>query len=102
MKVNIHYATVTEAIEKLRSKGFSLDFTLEGNQFTCAEGKFNIDQFEIMDIYRYEGDTDPADEAMVYALESASGLKGILVTGYGISSDSEVMEVLNNLPTHKN
>ena len=101
MQPNLHYATVTEAIEKLRSQGFTSDFTLEGTQFVCAEGKFNINQFEIMDVYRYEGDTDPADEAMVYALESDTGLKGILVTGYGISSDNEAMNVLNNLPIHK-
>jgi Fe2+ or Zn2+ uptake regulation protein len=101
MEPKFHYATVSEAIEKLRAQGFIHDFTLEGNEFVCDKGRFSTDHFEIMDIYRYEGDTDPADEAMVYALESDIGLKGILVTGYGVSSDNEVMEVLNTLSVHK-
>jgi hypothetical protein len=101
METQFHYGTVTEAIEKLRGQGFTEDLSLIGKQFVCEHGRFNTDHFKIMDIYRYEGDTDPADEAMVYALESDLGLKGILVTGYGVSSDNEVIEVLNSLPIRK-
>jgi hypothetical protein len=83
-----HYGTVTEALEDFRQQGFTVDFNLEENYLICDSGKFGPDEFEIKDIYRYEGDTDPADEATVYAIESRSGLKGVLVTGYGVSSDS--------------
>jgi hypothetical protein len=97
----IHYGTVTEAIEKLRKQGYITDFTIKGNQFCCVLGNFKADEFAITDIYRYEGETDPADEATVYALKSDSGLKGIVVTGYGISSDTDAAELLNNLSLHK-
>ena len=50
-----------------------------------------------MDVYRYEGDTDPADEASVYDIESKSGMKGILVTGYGVSDDTFSTELLAQL-----
>jgi len=33
----------------------------------------------------------------VYAIESKSGLKGILVTGYGASSDTISTEILEKL-----
>jgi hypothetical protein len=49
-------------------------------------------------IYRYEGDSDPADEATVYGLESTSGLKGILVLGDEMNSDLTSIEVLKKLP----
>jgi hypothetical protein len=97
MKQQFHYATVTEAIEQLRKQGFTLDLNLEANQLTAGGQTYLADEFEIVDLYRYEGPSDPADEATVYALSSASGLKGILVSGYGISTDEASTEALKQL-----
>jgi hypothetical protein len=97
MKQKFHYATVTEAINKLREQGFSLDFNLEENRFKAGDHSYAADEFEIVDVYRYEGLTDPADEATVYALASPAGEKGILVTGYGYSTDSASEETLKEL-----
>jgi len=60
-----------------------------------------VDDFEIVDVYRYEGDSDPADEAVVYAIESKTGVKGILVTGYGIYSDTISAKILEKLNKRK-
>ena len=97
MERQLHYATVTEALNELRKEGFTLDFNLEGNAIVCDEARFEHDDFEIVDVYRYEGNSDPADEASVYAIQSKSGLKGVLVTGYGISSDAKSAEILKKL-----
>jgi len=97
MKQQFHYDTITEAIEQLHKQGYNLDFNLKEDQL-IADGKaYQADEFEIADLYRYEGATDPADEATVYALVSKSGLKGLLVSGYGISSDSASEETLKHL-----
>ncbi|MCW3115394.1 MAG: hypothetical protein JWR18_3790 [Segetibacter sp.] len=97
MEENFHYSTVSDAINKLRKRGFNLDFNLAENCIVCNAEKFQPNGFEIVDVFRYEGNTDPADEAAVYAIESKSGLKGILVTGYGISTDTMSGEMLNKL-----
>src|SRR5476651_2448609 len=97
MKQQFHYATVTEAIEQLRSQGYTLDFNLKENNLTAGENRYPAEEFEIVDLYRYEGASDPADEATVYALSSASGLKGVLVSGYGISADETSIETLKQL-----
>lgn len=96
-----HYGTITEAMEQLRKKGYTLDFNLEENCIVCHPDKFNPEDFEIVDIYRYEGDTDPADETTVYAIESKTGIKGILVNGYGASSNSMSAAMLNKLKIKK-
>ncbi len=101
MKRNSHYATVSEAIEQLRKQGFTTDFNLEENCIVCHPNRFGPDEFEIVDVYRYEGETDPADEATVYAVESRSGLKGVLVTGYGASADPMAEEMLRKLSRKK-
>jgi len=97
MNHKTHYETVSNAIQELRKQGYTVDFNLEDDAIICNEGKFGASDFEIADVYRYEGNTDPADEAAVYAIQSSSGLKGILVTGYGASSDSTSNEILEKL-----
>jgi hypothetical protein len=97
MQANHHYATVSEALTDLRKKGFTVDFNLEENCIVCNTGKFNPDEFEIAEVYRYEGNSDPADEATVYGIESTSGVKGVLVTSYGMYEDSMSTELLQKL-----
>jgi hypothetical protein len=96
-KNEYHYATVVEAIDQLRSKGFTLDFNLEENCISCLQGKFSHEEFEVAEVYRYEGNTDPADEATVYGIESNGGLRGILVTGAGSEIDARSQEILKKL-----
>lgn len=97
MQKKVHYATVSEAIEKLREQGFTHDFNIEEDCIICSVDKIHANDFEIVDVYRYEGDSDPGDEATVYAIASKAGLKGILVTGYGMSADAFSTTILDKL-----
>jgi hypothetical protein len=92
-----HYETVSKAIEELRKQGYTTDFNMEGNFIKCSEGKFSAGDFEIDDVYRYEGISDPADEAAVYAISAVNGIKGILVTGYGASAETTSTDILQKL-----
>jgi hypothetical protein len=48
--------------------------------------------------YRFEGMSDPGDEAVVYAISSPRhGVKGTLVNGYGISSEALSAEMVKAL-----
>jgi hypothetical protein len=63
-----HYATVTKALQELAEKGYTTDFNLEEERI-----KSNADDFTIQHIYRYEGESDPGDEATVYGIKTTSG-----------------------------
>ena len=97
METHYHYNTVTEAINELRQMGYTLDFNLEENCITCHPDKFNADEFEIREVYRYEGNSDPADQATVYGIESMNGKKGILVNGYGTGTNNVANAILQKL-----
>jgi hypothetical protein len=97
MSRELHYGTVSEAIKAFKENGFTLDFNLAENCLVCNGEKILPDDLEIVDLFRYEGNSDPADEAAVYAIQSKSNQKGILVTGYGASSDSMSEELLSKL-----
>ena len=96
----ISYDTVSEAVNGLKARGYTIDFNLEENCIVCNTDRFNTGDFEITEVYRFEGNTDPSDEAIVYAIESVTGLKGVLVNGYGISSDSVSAEMAKKLNRH--
>jgi hypothetical protein len=95
------YDTMTEAINELRGRGYITDFNLEKNCIVCHEEKFNAEEFEIDEVYRFEGATDPADEAVVYAIGSKTGLKGILVNAFGIYAEIMSDEMIKKLSYHK-
>ncbi len=77
METNMyHYATVSKALSELADKGFTTDFNRKEKETEITQ---NPDRFEIVHIYRYEGQTDPGDEATVYGIQSASGEKGVFV-----------------------
>jgi len=95
------YDTVTDAVKGLKQRGYVKDFNLKENCIVCHEEKFNPEDFEITEVYRFEGESDPADEAIVYAIESNRGDKGLLVNGYGISADGMSAEMAKKLNIHK-
>lgn len=92
-----HYDTVANAINALKKEGYTIDFNLEGDYLLCSQERISVDNFKIVDVYRYEGNSDPSDEAAVYAIESTSGLKGILVTSYGAYADAPSTAMLKKL-----
>lgn len=96
------YDTLSEAVSGLRQRGYDLDFNLEENCLVCHGDRFDITRFEITEFHRFEGDTDPSDEAVLYAIESLDGKKGILVSGYGISAEGMSAEMARKLSMDRN
>lgn len=92
------YDTVSEAVNGLKNRGFTMDFNLNENCLICHGDRLSAADFHISEVYRFEGNTDPSDEAIVYGIESNTGLKGVLVNGYGISAErmgDEMAQKLN-------
>lgn len=94
------YTTLIEAINNLNIQGYSEDFNLKQNCLECRNGEYKIlhDEFHIYSTYRFEGDTDLADEYVVYAIFSTKyQLKGTSVNGYGIYTESITDDLLKAL-----
>ena len=92
--------TVSEVMDRLRAEGYKEDFNLQHNGLEWVVGKQKIlhDEFVIDKYFRFEGDSDPADEATVYAISAPRyNIKGILVNGAGIYSDELSNEMLETL-----
>ena len=87
-----HYATVSKALDDLNENGYTFDFNIHSDDIIK-----NPHQYEIEHIYRYEGDSNPDDEATVYGIKSSSGKKGVFVAGFSANSENDAARVLNEI-----
>lgn len=94
------YDTLSEAVNDLRARGYNLDFNIIFDKIHCADNGLclNPAEFEITEFHRFEGNTDPSDEEIVYAVESKDGkIKGIITAAYGTYSEEIAEELLEKL-----
>lgn len=97
------YGTLSQTINGLKKEGYILDFNIpeEYLVYRKADMILSPDDFKIDKVYRFEGETNPDDQSILYAISSAKfGIKGVLVNGYGISSDVNINKLISKLNTH--
>jgi hypothetical protein len=95
-----NYDSLAGAIEGLRKQGYVEDFNLKQNCIECRNGQFQIfhNEFHIDSVHRFDVDTDPGDQSVLYAISSNKyNLKGVLVNGYGIYTEPISDEMLEKL-----
>lgn len=91
------YATLLDALNDLRERGYVHDFNLRQDCIYCHGNNAAIkpDEFHIVETYRFEGMSDPDDNSIIYAIESSAyGIKGVLINAYGIYSDEASSELV--------
>ena len=99
-----NYDTVTGALKALKGKGYTMDFNIAFDKIICKDNNFclNPQEFEITEVYRFEGATDPGDEDVVYAVESKDGkMKGVLTSAYGMYADDISTDMIKKLAIHR-
>lgn len=99
-----NYDTVSGALNSLKARGYTKDFNISFDKLICDETNecLNPHKFEITEIYRFEGESNPSDEAVVYAVESKDGnMKGVLVNAYGLYADSISDDMVKKLSIHR-
>ncbi len=98
------YDTVSEALSGLKAQGYTVDFNIEFDKLKCASSGICLQpsDFEITAVFRFEGDSNPDDEDVVYAVESIDGkIKGTITSAFGLYAESLSTEMIKKLTTHK-
>jgi hypothetical protein len=95
--------TVLEIINRLREKHYSDDFEVKDGKFCSKDSGecFNADDLMIEKVYRYEGDSNPDDNAIVYAITAKNGCKGVLVDSYGTYADVSIAKLIGAIPVRE-
>ncbi|MBK8966159.1 MAG: phosphoribosylpyrophosphate synthetase [Lewinellaceae bacterium] len=93
------YQTLVEALEGLKNRGYVHDFNLQSSCVECPDLDLRLhpQDFEIREVYRFEGMSNPDDNSVLYAIESNTGVKGVLVDAYGVYSEALSPEMIARL-----
>ncbi|MCB0669975.1 MAG: phosphoribosylpyrophosphate synthetase [Saprospiraceae bacterium] len=84
------YQNIVDALKGLKSRGFIYDFNLKPFCLECASLQLQLhpEDFEVTEVYRFEGMSSPDDNSVVYAIKSVEGVKGVLVDAYGAYAEA--------------
>jgi hypothetical protein len=93
------YDTLIEAIQDLKNQGYTYDFNLMDKHIHCKDitTSFGPDDFQVKAVYRFEGMSNPSDNSILYAIETLTGVKGLLMDSYGVYSGEISEELLQKL-----
>lgn len=95
--------TVTEAVEFLQGEGYrdELHLVADGLQCDTVAGTHSVLTAVVDYTFRFEGPSDPADEAIVLGITCADwGLKGVLVSAFGPGAEhAELLSALLRPPS---
>jgi len=90
-------------ISELAHRGFSDGFRVVDDSLQVLRtGKIlRARDLVIREVYRFEGISDPDDMAVVYAIESTSGIQGTLIDAFGVYADPAKAAVLADIPIRR-
>jgi hypothetical protein len=95
------YDTLTEALADLRRRDYTLDYNLVNGLAHCEQVPEDLrpEELAIKEVYRFEGDSNPDDNMVLYALQSrpSPAHKGVLVAAYGPDIETAAAEFLQRL-----
>lgn len=84
--------TLTSCVNKVVKDGYTDSFkvTRQG-LYSCAKSKYyQPEDVRVINFYRFEGESDPADMSIMYVIETSDGVKGTLIDAFGPYSDDSV------------
>lgn len=93
------YSTVTETVKGLEERGFTENFSIKVDHLSGVNDTIQLypDDFDVVETYRYEGESDPGDETMICAIRTKEGANGIIVFPYSSYSEEISMELVQKL-----
>jgi hypothetical protein len=99
MEPPIEILTLAGTLNELERRGFTEHFKLSGGRLRAlgAGIAFGAEQLVVAEYYRFEGVSDPDDMAILYAIETGTGLRGTLTDAFGAYSDPAVGDFMDDV-----
>jgi len=100
MEDKVELTAMVTILNQLQKEGYQQDFRVSDDGRLCSmDGKaeYTPEQVRIVNFYRFEGETNPGDEAILYVLETTSGVKGTISDAYGPYADEKVEALMKQV-----
>lgn len=87
---NHNLKTLSQVINVLRERGITREICMtEDKKFILQETDIAYEptDLSIVKSYRFEGDSNPEDNAVLYVLQDKNGLQSLILDSYGAESN---------------
>ena len=72
--------------------------TMAAGLSDVAGGKiYTPEEIKVSNFYRFEGPSDPSENAILYVIDTADGKKGSLTDAYGAYANPEISEFMEKV-----
>ena len=91
--------TLTERVNKAIKNGYTdnLKVTKQGLYSATRDKSYPPQEVKVIDFFRFEGQSDPADNAILYVIETTDGVKGTLIDAYGTYADEYINKFMGEV-----
>ncbi len=91
--------TVSQIMNKLEKHGYKGNFAVVENQLVNYDNhkKYNFDEVQLDYEFRAEGESNPDDETLLFALKTKDGAKGVVVADYGATGNTDTIAFVNQV-----
>jgi hypothetical protein len=95
----VQMQTLSEATNKAVEKGFTKSFKVVGKGLTTdnEEKFYSPEEVKISNFFRFEGYSDPMDNAILYLIETNDNVKGTLIDAYGAYADAKLSKFVHDV-----
>ena len=89
-----HMKSLALCLNRMVLDGYDDDFKVVDGQLTSlkTDRKFAPEEVNIVNFFRFEGQSDPDDMTIMYVIEAPDGIKGTMVDAFGVYANTEVGE----------
>lgn len=86
---NAAMTSLSVVINNLTANGYTGNFIVDNDGFMNKSSgeRFHPEDLTIVKVYRFEGQSDPADMSVVFAIETRNGTKGLFIDAFGTYAD---------------
>ena len=87
-----HMKTLVSCINSLGKVGYVTQFKVHKDKLKSLETEklYSPEEVKITNFYRFEGESDPADNSILYVIDTNTGEKGTLSDAFGAYADANV------------
>jgi hypothetical protein len=91
--------SLASCLNKLVLDGYEKDFKASDQGLICLHNDktYRPEEVHVVNFFRFEGASDPADNAILYVIETNDGIKGTLVDAYGPYADIKVNKFMQQV-----
>ncbi len=91
--------TLTACANKLTKDGYTdtLLVSTKGLYSTLNDKTYGPEEVKAVNFYRFEGQSDPGDNAILYVIETCDGAKGMIIDAFGLYADDAISKFMSHV-----